>query len=465
MLVVLIGGGTEIEGDWSDPLFAALGEGRNVAILGAQPSDEPGWYEAYFLSLGALSAEEFVLASAAEAAAADLTGFDAFFLRGGDQWDYASVWAGTPVEEAILGAAAVGGTSAGAMVLGELDYTAEDGGIAPENVLLGVAATLDDAFLPLLPGVLVDTHFGQRGRLGRLAPWAACEGVTGVGIDDMTGAVVQDGVWTVHGTGTVSFLEGGSGSCDGAPSVTGQSLDVLTEGWTWDGGATGPGTARDATLVLSDATLADGTEGTVSFTHVDPDALYCGTLELFPGTSAVAGIVSAGAFDEETVEPRVAGVPWALAQAGLPFGAILPEGVTIETTVAGTAAATGPASAVVLVAEGGTVGDERGWQDGDCTNPRLARALTGAQVTVLAPGGEPVSLAAAAPADTGDTGGHTGVPPELCPASEDCDDGRACGCGTTGAAVGWWFLPLFAGRRRAFGATRRSGARGSARAV
>jgi hypothetical protein len=72
--------------------------------------------------------------------------------------------------------------------------------------------TLEDDFLPMMPGVLFDSHFIERGRFGRLlgfmARWQHERGssLLGVGVDDMTALAIDSTLHsTVYGTGAVSF--------------------------------------------------------------------------------------------------------------------------------------------------------------------------------------------------------------------------------------------------------------------
>jgi hypothetical protein len=105
---------------------------------------------------------------------------------------------------------------------------------------------IHDDFLQVLSGVLVDTHFTQRARLGRLAgalaKTAADQNPTnlvGIGIEEQTGLVVRNQVATVIGVGTVNFLRPEPGNLPTRvpeqPLVwTNLSLDRLTDGWTYD---------------------------------------------------------------------------------------------------------------------------------------------------------------------------------------------------------------------------------------
>ena len=65
------------------------------------------------------------------------------------------------------------------------------------------------AGLGLLPGVLIDQHFEQRNRLGRLlALVAQSPALLGIGIDEDTAALVSpSGVMEVIGKGSVTLLD------------------------------------------------------------------------------------------------------------------------------------------------------------------------------------------------------------------------------------------------------------------
>jgi cyanophycinase len=65
------------------------------------------------------------------------------------------------------------------------------------------------AGLGLLPGVVIDQHFEQRNRIGRLLALVALSpGLLGIGIDEDTAAVVgPSGVLEVIGKGSVTILD------------------------------------------------------------------------------------------------------------------------------------------------------------------------------------------------------------------------------------------------------------------
>ena len=94
--------------------------------------------------------------------------------------------------------------------------------------------------LGLLPGVVTDSHFAERGRLGRLlAAVARNPRNLGVGIDGNTAIVVHDGEWfEVLGTGAVYVVDGTRTSYSNISEKRAESiisifrimLDVLTTG-------------------------------------------------------------------------------------------------------------------------------------------------------------------------------------------------------------------------------------------
>jgi cyanophycinase len=149
---------------------------------------------------------------------------EALFIAGGNQWDYVRLWQGTPLEDAIQDVAArgapVGGTSAGLAILGEFAFSAQHGTIISSQALKDpfhshVTLTNDFLHMPFLSGVITDSHFVARNRMGRLITFLAriiedgwTEQARGIGIDEKTALAVDgNGYATVFGQGAVYFLE------------------------------------------------------------------------------------------------------------------------------------------------------------------------------------------------------------------------------------------------------------------
>lgn len=271
-VIVLAGGGSEGEiGDenaWSSALYATLLRGGDrtldglttVAILST--AEETEWLPQYFVWLGADSATNVRVSSReqAEAAAEVVAASDAVFIKGGDQGEYYDLWNNTALETAIIAVSAagggVGGTSAGAMALAEYTFAGGEDLISADVLADAQTPYLDDAstggsgvhddFLALVPAVVVDTHFTQRARLGRLAgilarvaDESAPPGLLGIGIEERTGIVVLNDGASVLGDGSVTFLLPDADHEPirerGQPLVWANiKLDRLTHGWEYD---------------------------------------------------------------------------------------------------------------------------------------------------------------------------------------------------------------------------------------
>ena len=173
---------------------------------------------------GVASVETFVFSgresSADPALLASLAKADGIFIAGGDQSRYVRFWKGTPVAAAldahVKAGKPIGGTSAGLAILGEYLYGAMDGGsiVSPEALAdpLGPATTIEHDFLhiDLLKGIVTDTHFTERDRLGRLFAFVAkaeeMQGrpdvpLLGVGVDESASLAVEaDGSARVYAT-------------------------------------------------------------------------------------------------------------------------------------------------------------------------------------------------------------------------------------------------------------------------
>jgi cyanophycinase len=102
---------------------------------------------------------------------------EVIFFAGGDQANYVRFWQDTPVQDAlnrhIAAGKPIGGSSAGLAILGEFSFAAMIDTIdSPEAIAnpYGNKVTISRDFLriPLLAGIITDTHFAKRDRMGRL---------------------------------------------------------------------------------------------------------------------------------------------------------------------------------------------------------------------------------------------------------------------------------------------------------
>ena len=216
--VLVVGGGTP-PSDAAAWLADRAANGR-VIVLDYEPADSS--WPARFQAAGAEATYLAVPASDADdPAVADLVrSHDGVFLPGGDQNRYRTQWTGTAVAQAVRDVfargGAVGGTSAGAMVLGGAVYDARTGGVSARTALrdpAGPHTLLSAGFLSVLPGAVVETHLSERGRLARLLVFAARAAADGfgpldaVGVDDGTAlGVAPDGTAEVLGSGVVAVV-------------------------------------------------------------------------------------------------------------------------------------------------------------------------------------------------------------------------------------------------------------------
>ncbi|MCL6595561.1 MAG: cyanophycinase [Firmicutes bacterium] len=217
-----------------------------VATAAEDPAAAAAAYVDAFASLGA-PARAVRVADRREAgdfAVADLlrqaTGI---FFTGGDQLRITAMLGGTPCEAALRQAhgagAVVAGTSAGASAMSSTMIVGGRSDASPRREVVRMSPGLG-----LLPELVIDQHFAQRGRLSRLlAALAQNPGLLGVGVDEDTAFVVDgDGVLRVVGSATVTVLDGrgvrlstaSEADLDQSLTLTGVVLHVLSDGYRFD---------------------------------------------------------------------------------------------------------------------------------------------------------------------------------------------------------------------------------------
>jgi cyanophycinase len=128
------------------------------------------------------------------------------FVAGGDQARLRTL-VGSRINEILrdrltADGLVVAGTSAGATAMGR---TMILGGTGAD---VSAATVRTGPGLGLIPKVLIDMHFGERGRLPRLLSAVALDpDHLGVGIDENTGILVEGGSFEVLGTGVASVVD------------------------------------------------------------------------------------------------------------------------------------------------------------------------------------------------------------------------------------------------------------------
>jgi cyanophycinase len=133
------------------------------------------------------------------------------FFTGGNQLRLSTMLGGTPVAQRIRALNArgvhVGGTSAGASILSEHMIAFGKEGLSPTAGSVRLAPGLG-----LTSRFIIDQHFSQRDRLGRLmAALAYNPYAVGIGLDEDTAAFIRpDNTVEVEGSGSVTVLDAGN---------------------------------------------------------------------------------------------------------------------------------------------------------------------------------------------------------------------------------------------------------------
>jgi cyanophycinase len=173
-------------------------------------------YDALFTKLGAAEVfgvrpEDREQASSPEMVAR-LDRATGIFMTGGNQLKLSTVIAGTPFADAILEArnrgVTVAGTSAGASIQSSHMVAFGPGGSTPKQRMTQVAAGLG-----LVENCVIDQHFAQRNRYGRLLMIVAqSPQLLGMGVDEDTAAVITrteaGETLRVVGRGSVTLFDG-----------------------------------------------------------------------------------------------------------------------------------------------------------------------------------------------------------------------------------------------------------------
>jgi cyanophycinase len=219
--LIFLGGGSTDQDD-AMRRFASAAGGGNISVIRASGSTG---YNQYLLDLAdAVSVETFML-DRRELADNPRTNellleSDALFVAGGDQWNYTRFWNNTRLSatlDSLIHGRNIpfGGTSAGAMIWGGRFFDASEGSVTSSEAL----ANPFDRKVTLRPSLfrtpevlhdrIVDTHFTERDRQGRLMVFMARSRTDdylpgGIAIDERTAFVIdEDGIGTAYGSGFV----------------------------------------------------------------------------------------------------------------------------------------------------------------------------------------------------------------------------------------------------------------------
>lgn len=267
--LVVMGGGNDVDTAfvWMHDTIAgssAVSAG-DVTVLRATGANA---YDAYIAGLTKFnSVQTLVIPTPASAsdlstAAAIIDKAEVVFFTGGNQADYVG-WKGSALMTAVAAVyqrgGAIGGTSAGAAVLGQFIFdsvTATSGNVASADAVANpfeatISFTRNMLPLTILNDAITDPHFVVRDRFGRLAAFmarqladgAASGVVHGIGVDEGNAIVIgKDGIGTLkqytHGSGSAFVITGGAPTTISAgqplvyPMLTVTRLDA--DGQTYD---------------------------------------------------------------------------------------------------------------------------------------------------------------------------------------------------------------------------------------
>ncbi len=248
--LVLMGGGPEEDG--AARRFAEAAAGGDIVVLRATGSltSYPDYFSAELAPSPAPASVVTIRTDTPPLAdhpsvLCRLDRAEAIWLAGGSQWDYLGRWP-HPVHVAIREAwrrgAAMGGTSAGAVSMGEAVFDARHGTVTSAEALADpadVSVSVGPSNLPQpeLRNMIVDSHFTERSRegrllafLGRLLAQHRSGSFIGIGIDEGVALEIEDdgyrvssarggAVWMYEATGPAVVRPGRPLSLDGIRRV------------------------------------------------------------------------------------------------------------------------------------------------------------------------------------------------------------------------------------------------------
>lgn len=230
--------------------FAQLAGGKDarIAIMPTASSIETAGerYKALFLGMGVANADVVFIADREDANGAApielLESATGIFLTGGNQIRLSAIMGGSIAAKLIrqrnVDGAIVAGTSAGASILSSHMVAFGASGETPRQRMAQMVAGFG-----LAPEVIIDQHFRQRDRIGRLLSLVAFNpGLLGIGIDEDTASLISaDGVMEIIGRNSVTIVDGSDMYSNiyevkghGGITMSGARLHVLTAGRRFD---------------------------------------------------------------------------------------------------------------------------------------------------------------------------------------------------------------------------------------
>jgi len=233
----------------------ACGSNARIAIIptaSENPQRSGEGYAKLFRKMGAKEADWLRVERREDAngepALALLKQASGIYITGGDQGRLVRLLVGTLVMDCIrlrnADGVIVAGTSAGASILSALMMAGGTGvggnsnGAAARKGMVDVVAGFG-----LLQDIIIDQHFSQRGRMGRLlSVFAGTPGLIGIGLDEDTAVLIdREGTLEALGSNMVTIVDGRDTLSDYFDreegeilTITGSSLHVLAGGRRFD---------------------------------------------------------------------------------------------------------------------------------------------------------------------------------------------------------------------------------------
>ncbi|WP_446898279.1 cyanophycinase [Clostridium sp. LBM24168] len=222
--LIIIGGAEDKQGDRHilKEVCSKLDKEKDILVIATIASEIPkelgNEYNTIFRELGIKNIRilniEKRMNAYEEGSISKIENASLIFFTGGDQLRITSLIGGTPlyskIKELYMNGCIFVGTSAGASVMSDTMVVTGPDDEAPKKCTLKMAPGLG-----FIKGVIIDQHFAQRGRIGRLLVGIAENPESlGIGIDEDTAIVVKDnGEFKVIGSGAVYIIDGSSISC------------------------------------------------------------------------------------------------------------------------------------------------------------------------------------------------------------------------------------------------------------
>ena len=218
---------------------------RIVIIPTASKLRETGSdYEALFRDLGVKEARSLAYQDRSDCHRESwlkvLESADGVFLTGGNQLRLSTTLGCTPVAEMMRdrnrqGSLHIAGTSAGAAIMSQHMIAFGDEGSTPHADMVTLAPGLG-----IVEDIVVDQHFRQRDRLGRLLSALAYNpAMVGIGLDEDTAAIIgPDDSIEIAGSGAITVVDPAdvdyssmdSANRDEPISIIGVRLHILVDG-------------------------------------------------------------------------------------------------------------------------------------------------------------------------------------------------------------------------------------------